>query len=115
MADGKWIQGLSPEMRVADAARVVLAARFEVVRRFLPLAAERPYDDAEHVHQLRVPLVHQHDRWDDNCDAQLGILLLETLGDPERQNGLPGAGNDFDRGTPAIHRSRGGQDRLRRH
>jgi CHAD domain-containing protein len=39
---------------VADAARTVLAARFEVVRHFLPLAAQKPYDDPEHVHQLRV-------------------------------------------------------------
>jgi CHAD domain-containing protein len=54
MADGKWIQGLSPEMRVADAARVILAARFEVVRRTLPPAVEHPDDDPEHVHQLRV-------------------------------------------------------------
>jgi CHAD domain-containing protein len=52
--DGKWIAGLTPETPVADAARAVLAARFEVVRRFLPLAAEKPFDDPEHVHQLRV-------------------------------------------------------------
>lgn len=54
MPEGKWIEGLTPEMPVADAARVVLAARFEVVREYLPLAAERPSDDSEHVHQLRV-------------------------------------------------------------
>jgi CHAD domain-containing protein len=54
MADGKWIAGLTPEMPVADAARVVLAERFGVVRRYLPLAAEKPYEDAEYVHQLRV-------------------------------------------------------------
>lgn len=54
MADGKWIPGLTPEMPVADAARAVLSARFEVVRHYLPLAVEQPYHDAEHVHQLRV-------------------------------------------------------------
>jgi len=54
MADGKWIEGLTPEMAVAEAATVVLAARFEVVRHYLPLAAEKPYDDPEYVHQLRV-------------------------------------------------------------
>lgn len=54
MSGGKWITGLAPETLVPDAARVVLAARFEVVRHFLPLAAERPYEDGEHVHQLRV-------------------------------------------------------------
>jgi CHAD domain-containing protein len=54
MADGKWIEGLTPEMAVAEAATMVLAARFEVVRHYLPLAAEKPYDDPEYVHQLRV-------------------------------------------------------------
>jgi CHAD domain-containing protein len=54
MTDGKWIEGLTPGMPVADAARVVLAARFAVVRHYLPLAAERPAESAEYVHQLRV-------------------------------------------------------------
>lgn len=54
MAEGKWIEGLNPEMSVVEAARVVLAARFHVVRHFLPLAAEKPYEAIEHVHQLRV-------------------------------------------------------------
>jgi CHAD domain-containing protein len=54
MADGKWIPGLSAGMPIADAARTVLEARFEVVRRYLPLAAEKPHEDPEHVHQLRV-------------------------------------------------------------
>lgn len=54
MAEGKWINGLAPEMPVEDAARVVFAARFEVVRQYLPLAAARPYEDVEYVHQLRV-------------------------------------------------------------
>jgi CHAD domain-containing protein len=54
MSDGKWIAGLRPDMPVADAARAVLAARLEVVRHFLPLAAERPFEDSEYVHQLRV-------------------------------------------------------------
>jgi CHAD domain-containing protein len=54
MADGKWIAGLSQGMPVADAAKTVLAARFGVVRRYLPLAAEQAHEDVEHVHQLRV-------------------------------------------------------------
>ena len=54
MAEGKWINGLTPTMPVDDAARVVFAARFEVVRQFLPLAAAKPYEDVEYVHQLRV-------------------------------------------------------------
>jgi CHAD domain-containing protein len=54
MKEGKWVPGLSAEMPVAEAAEAVLAARFKAVRHYLPLAAEKPYDDAEHVHQLRV-------------------------------------------------------------
>lgn len=54
MADGKWIDGLKPDMPVAEAAKLVLAARFAVVRQFLPLAVEKPQEDIEHVHQLRV-------------------------------------------------------------
>src|SRR6478609_6927373 len=54
MADGKWIPGLTPGMGVAEAATAVLAARFAVVREFLPLAVEKPDEDPEHVHQLRV-------------------------------------------------------------
>jgi CHAD domain-containing protein len=54
MIDGKWIDGLTPSMPVADAARAVLSARFAVVRHYLPLAAERPTESAEYVHQLRV-------------------------------------------------------------
>jgi CHAD domain-containing protein len=54
MADGKWIEGLTPDMDLATAAKRVLHARFEVVRHFLPLAAEQPYEDLEYVHQLRV-------------------------------------------------------------
>ena len=54
MADGKWIEGLTPDMSVSDAATAVLAARFDVVRHFLPLSAEKPDEDPEYVHQLRV-------------------------------------------------------------
>ncbi|HVL11230.1 MAG TPA: CHAD domain-containing protein [Gemmata sp.] len=54
MADGKWVPGLTAETPVAEAAAAVLAARLEVVRHYLPLAAEKPYEDAEYVHQLRV-------------------------------------------------------------
>lgn len=54
MADGKWIEGLTPDMGVAEAGTAVLSARLEVVRYFLPLAAEKPYENPEYVHQLRV-------------------------------------------------------------
>ncbi|HEV3384652.1 MAG TPA: CHAD domain-containing protein [Gemmata sp.] len=54
MADGKWIEGLSPEMDVSVAAREVLIARCQVVRHCLPLAVEKSIEDSEYVHQLRV-------------------------------------------------------------
>jgi CHAD domain-containing protein len=54
MADGKWIPGLTPAMSVEEAARAILAARLDVVRQYLPLAVEHPFDDPENVHQLRV-------------------------------------------------------------
>ncbi|HEY3789853.1 MAG TPA: CHAD domain-containing protein [Urbifossiella sp.] len=54
MPDGKWIDGLHPEMPIAEAARLVLAARFSVVQEHLAPAAETPYADREYVHQLRV-------------------------------------------------------------
>lgn len=54
MADGKWIPGLTPSMPVTEAAKTVLTARFAVVNHFLPLAAEKPDEDVEYVHQLRV-------------------------------------------------------------
>lgn len=54
MAEGKWIVGLAPTLTVDDAARLVLAARFETVRHFGPLATERPEENIEYVHQLRV-------------------------------------------------------------
>jgi CHAD domain-containing protein len=54
MADGKWIEGLTPEMTVSSAARDVLDTRFKVVRHYLPLAVEKSSEDPEYVHQLRV-------------------------------------------------------------
>jgi CHAD domain-containing protein len=54
MAEGKWIEGLTATMPVSAAAHKVLSIRLAVVRHYLPLAAERPEDDIEHVHQLRV-------------------------------------------------------------
>jgi CHAD domain-containing protein len=54
MAEGKWIDGLEAEMPVAEAARIVLAVRFGVVCTHVPAAVDSPYEDREHVHQLRV-------------------------------------------------------------
>jgi CHAD domain-containing protein len=52
--DGKWVQGVSPEQRLFEAARRILDARLNAVCYWLPLAAEKPQDDVEYVHQLRV-------------------------------------------------------------
>jgi CHAD domain-containing protein len=54
MANGKWIDGLTPAMPVADAARRVLDVRVKVVRHFLGLAIHEPEKDLEYVHRLRV-------------------------------------------------------------
>jgi CHAD domain-containing protein len=54
MAEGKWIPGLTSCTPVAEAAARVLAARLDVVTRYLPLAVNQPHKDVEHVHQLRV-------------------------------------------------------------
>ena len=54
MADGKWVPGLSADMPVAEAAAKVLAARLEVVQRYLPLAVRNSAANIEYVHQLRV-------------------------------------------------------------
>src|SRR5262245_11616364 len=54
MANGKWISGLRPEMTVCEAARLALAARFEVVQQYLPLAAAAAAQDVEFVHHVRV-------------------------------------------------------------
>jgi CHAD domain-containing protein len=50
----KWIDGLSADGTVSDAARVSLEARLATVAYWLPLAARPVDDDVERVHQLRV-------------------------------------------------------------
>src|SRR5262245_49981347 len=54
MADGKWIEGLRPDLTVANAARRVLAERFEGGCGQMPLAMHQPDADPEHAHRLRV-------------------------------------------------------------
>jgi CHAD domain-containing protein len=54
MANGKWIEGLTPQTPVTDAAVRVLRTRLDVVAAWLPRAVKEAYDDPEHVHQLRV-------------------------------------------------------------
>lgn len=51
---GKWIDGLSAEMPVLDAAERVLDLRLKAVEIMLPLAVERADEATEHIHQLRV-------------------------------------------------------------
>lgn len=54
MADAKWISDLNGTMPARDAARRVFALRLSVVRDRLGPASDRPEEDVEHVHQLRV-------------------------------------------------------------
>ncbi len=54
MPPGKWIEGLSAQAPVSEAARRVLKVRLKGVEDLLPLAARKAGDDVEYVHQLRV-------------------------------------------------------------
>jgi CHAD domain-containing protein len=54
MADGKWIDGLAPDMPLESAARHVLGVRLRVVQSYLPKAVHEADRDIENVHQLRV-------------------------------------------------------------
>jgi CHAD domain-containing protein len=50
----KWISGLTGDMPLVDAARRVLEVRLAAVVHHLGRALGSPYEDPEHVHQLRV-------------------------------------------------------------
>ena len=54
MHDGKWIDDLTAQTPLDEAARLVLSARLGVVGRCLPPALREAKADIEHVHQLRV-------------------------------------------------------------
>ena len=54
MAEGKWVAGLRPDLPMADAARLALSARLDLVRHYLPLAEASAAEDTEHIHHLRV-------------------------------------------------------------
>lgn len=54
MADGKWIDGLKPDMNLEVAASKTLEQRLEMVAHHLPLAMKEADKDDEYVHQLRV-------------------------------------------------------------
>ncbi|MCC9607802.1 CHAD domain-containing protein [Blastopirellula sp. JC732] len=50
----KWLEGIKPDTLISEVARVALAERLGLVIYYLPLAAKRPDEDVEYVHQLRV-------------------------------------------------------------
>ncbi len=50
----KWIKGTKPNQQVRKVARRALDARLRTVWHFARLAAQKPEEDIEHVHQLRV-------------------------------------------------------------
>lgn len=54
MADGKWIENLTPDLPLEDAARQVLMLRLQVIVDYLPRALGGSAADVENVHQLRV-------------------------------------------------------------
>ncbi|HVS38934.1 MAG TPA: CHAD domain-containing protein [Gemmataceae bacterium] len=54
MADGKWIEGLTADTPLAQAAETVLALRLHTVAQALPKASQEADKDVENVHQLRV-------------------------------------------------------------
>ncbi len=54
MADGKWITGLEATTGLKEAAQRTLSVRFQIVRDRLAPLIEKPHDDPEDVHQLRV-------------------------------------------------------------
>jgi CHAD domain-containing protein len=49
-----WIKARKPHDPIADVAQHALENRLRSVRHFLPLAADRPKEDVEYVHRLRV-------------------------------------------------------------
>ena len=50
----KWIPGVSPADRTSDVADRTLRFRLANVQHYLPLAAKKPDEDIEYVHELRV-------------------------------------------------------------
>ena len=50
----KWIPGISPDDRISDVAGRTLRFRLAAVQHYLPLAAKKPEEDIEYVHELRV-------------------------------------------------------------
>jgi len=51
---GKWLTGVGAADPVAEAARLALSSRLDVLKHYLPLAAKKSHQDLEYVHQLRV-------------------------------------------------------------
>ncbi len=52
--DDRWILDVAPDDRAQDVAIRSVQARLKWVQYYLPLAARRPEEDLEYVHQLRV-------------------------------------------------------------
>src|SRR5450755_1491967 len=50
----KWIHGVSPDDWTSDVAGRTLRFRLAAVQHYLPLAGEKPDEDIEYVHELRV-------------------------------------------------------------
>jgi CHAD domain-containing protein len=63
----KWVLDVSPDDRISDVAVRTLQTRLEAVQHYLPLAAEKPEQDVEHVHELRV--------WTRRASAALALYV----------------------------------------
>jgi CHAD domain-containing protein len=50
----KWLAETTPDMPIAEVARIALKNRLLTVWHYLPLAATKPEEDVEYIHQLRV-------------------------------------------------------------
>ncbi len=51
----QWIPGVSPDDRASDVAGRTLRFRLAAVQHYLPLAAEKPDEDVEYVHERAWP------------------------------------------------------------
>lgn len=69
---GRWIVGLSADMPLLDALDLIFRQRYQAVREFLPLAAERAAENVEYIHKLRV-----------SCRRLAAVLDVLAEGFPE--------------------------------
>jgi CHAD domain-containing protein len=120
MSDGKWIENLTGDMPVAEAARRVLAIRLGVVRDRLAPALHEAERDTEHIHQLRVGTRRARAALDIFADALPAKVHRKASKRLRRLRRAAGAARDWDvfldmlsaRAAGAPERQRPGLDFL---